>query len=118
MSEMEHDQKTEEMFEVVNSHASDESKRQAEQIHRQTMEADLLNVKVAMAQEKAAWRRERRTKAVCGMILRLLVCTVAAALFVAALLLPNWVPVLCFAGLAACLIIGTVVTDSCIRKLR
>ena len=32
MSEMEHDQKTEEMFEVVNSHASDESKRLEDQV--------------------------------------------------------------------------------------
>lgn len=118
MSEMEHDQKTEEMFEVVNSHASDESKRQAEQIHRQTMEADLLDAKAAKEQEKAAWKRERRTRAVCGMLLRMLICTVAATLFVAALLLPSWVPVLCYAGMAVCLIIGTVVIHQCILKLR
>lgn len=118
MSEMEHDQKTEEMFEVVNSHASDESKRLEDQVIKKMQEEKDASAQAKKDQEKVAWRRERRIKAVCGMILRLLVCTVAAALFVAALLLPNWVPVLCFAGLAACLIIGTVVTDSCIRKLR
>ena len=112
MSEMEHDQKTEEMFEVVNSHASNESKRMEMQEEKDA------SAQAKKDQEKAAWRRERRIKAVCGMIIRLLVCTISAALFVAALLIPNWVPVLCFAGIAACLIIGTVVTERCIQKLR
>ena len=118
MSEMEHDQKTEEMFEVVNSHASNESKRLEGQVIKKMQEEKDASAQAKKDQEKAAWRRERRIKAVCGMIICLLVCTISAALFVAALLLPNWVPVLCFAGIAACLIIGTVVTERCIQKLR
>ena len=118
MSEMEHDQKTEEMFEVVNSHASDESKRLEDQVIRKMQEEKDASAQAKKKQEQAAWRRERRTKAVCGMILRLLICTVAAALFVAALLLPSWVPVLCCVGIGVCLIVGAIVSDRSIRELR
>ena len=91
MNEKEIDQSTEELFGVVNAHASD-TKAQGE-----------------LAREKAAKLKERRTKATLGLILRLLVCALAAVLFLAALLMPEWVPVLCFTGLGVCLIVGTVV---------
>ena len=118
MSEMEHDQKTEEMFEVVNSHASDESRRLEDQVIKKMQEEKDASAQAKKDQEKAAWRRERRIKAVCSMIIRLLVCAISAALFVAALLLPSWVPVLCFVGIGVCSIIGSVVTDRCIRDWR
>lgn len=118
MSEMEHDQTTEEMFDMVNSHASDESKRQAEKVTQDLKAAANANAKAAQERELAARRKEYRAKGICGLILRMLICTLAAALFVGALLLPNWVPVLCFGGLAVCLIVGTVVTDRFIRSWR
>lgn len=114
MSEMEHDQRTEEMFEVVNSHASDESKRQADLVAKKVLAAENATAQAKQDRE----RTTKRAKTVMALILRLLICTVAAALFVAALLLPSWVPVLCCAGIGACLIVGTIVTDRCIRSWR
>ena len=125
MSEKEHDQTTEEMFDVVNSHASDESKRQAEKVIQDLKaaanakaQAEREREKAEQEREKAEIRRKDRTKGICGLILRMLICTLAAALFVGALLLPSWVPVLCFAGLAVCLIVGAIVTDRFIRSWR
>lgn len=109
MSEIEFEQGTEELFGVVNDHASDTAKLQAERIARQAREAEFADEQKALEREMAARRKERRTKATLGLILRLLVCALAAVLFLAALLLPEWVPVLCFAGLGVCLIVGTVV---------
>lgn len=109
MSKKEFDQSTEELFEVVNDHASDTAKLQAERIARQAREAEFADEQKALEREKAAWRKEHRTRITIGLILRLLVCALAAVLFLAALLVPEWVPVLCFAGLGVCLIVGTVV---------
>lgn len=111
MSKQEFDQSTEELFGVVNEHASDTAKLQAKLIARRAKEAELEKAQEELARENAAWRKERRTKATLGLIVRLLVCALAAVLFLAALLLPEWVPVLCFAGLGVCLIVGTVVVD-------
>ena len=118
MSEKEFDQGTEEMFEMVNSHASDESKRQAEKVAQELKAAANANDQADQEREMAARRKEYRAKSICSLILRMLICTLAAALFVGALLLPSWVPVLCYAGMAVCLIIGTVVIHQCILKLR
>ena len=114
MSEMEHDQKTEEMFEVVNSHASDESKRQADMVAKKILAAENASAQARQDRE----RTTKRAKTVMALILRLLSCTIVAALCVAALLLPNWVPVLCCAGIGACLIVGAIVSDRSIRELR
>lgn len=118
MSEKEHDQTTEEMFEMVNSHASDESKRQAEKVAQELKAAANASAQAEQEREMTARRKEYRAKGICGLILRLLICTLAAALFVGALLLPSWVPVLCFSGLAVCLIVGAVTTDRFIRSWR
>lgn len=109
MSEKEFEQGTEELFGVVNDHASDTAKLQAERIARQAREAEFAVRQAELEREKAAIRRNKRTEKVLGLILRLLVCALAAVLFLAALLMPEWVPVLCFTGLGVCLIVGTVV---------
>lgn len=98
MSEKEFDQGNEELFEVVNGHATPEAIRRAEEI---------VNPK-----------KKRKGTKTSVLVLCLIVCTVVAALCIAALLIPNWVPVLCFAGLAACLIVGAVVTDRFILSRR
>lgn len=125
MSEMEHDQRTEEMFKVVNNHASLEATHRAEKIARRATEVAAEKEKAEAEAEyrknaekiDAEIRRQKRND-VMVMIFKLIILTLAAALFLAALLLPNWVPVLCFAGIAACLIVGTIVTDRCIRSWR
>lgn len=114
MSEQEFEQGTEELFGVVNAHASDTAKLQAELIARRAMEAEDAKRKEELAQKKLDAEAEEKTarnKGIIGLIVRLLVCALAAVLFLAALLLPEWVPVLCFAGLGVCLIVGTVVVD-------
>ena len=114
MSEKEFEQGNEELFGVVNSHASDKSKRQAEQVVRKLQEEEKASILAHEKRENAkSW-----TKRICGLILRMLICTVAAGLFLAALLLPGWVPVLCFAGIAACLVVGAIVIDRAIRSWR
>lgn len=109
MSKQEFDQSTEELFEVVNEHASDTAKLQAEQIDRMLRETEQEIAQAQLNAKKAATLRKERTEKILGLIVRLLVCALAAVLFLAALLLPEWVPVLCFAGLGVCLIVGTVV---------
>lgn len=114
MSEKEFEQGTEELFGVVNAHASDTAKLQAELIARRAREVEEAKRKEELEQKKRdaeAEEKTARTKSAIGLIVRLLICAVAAVLFLAALLLPNWVPVLCFAGLAVCLIVGAIVID-------
>lgn len=121
MSEQEFEQGTEELFGVVNTHASDTAKLQAELIARREMEVEDAKRKEELAQKKLEAEEEKktaRTKTTLCLIVRLLICTLAAALFVGALLLPSWVPVLCFSGLAVCLIVGAVTTDRFIRSWR
>lgn len=108
MSEQEFEQGTEELFGVVNDHASDTAKLQAERIARRAKEAELEKAQEELARDNAAWLKKRRTKSILCLIVRLLVCALAAVLFLAALLMPEWVPVLCFTGLGVCLIVGTV----------
>lgn len=125
MSEKEHDKTTEEMFEVVNNHASLEATQRAEKIARRATEVAAEKEKAEAEAEyrkqaeiiDAEIRRQKRND-VMVMIFNLIILTLAAALFVAALLLPSWVPVLCFAGIAACLIVGAVVTDRFILSRR
>lgn len=111
MSEQEFEQGTEDLFGVVNAHASDTAKLQAELIARRAREAELEKAQAELVRDNAAWLKKHRTKAILGLIVRLLVCALAAVLFLAALLLPEWVPVLCFTGLGVCLIVGTVVVS-------
>lgn len=98
MSEKEFDQGNEELFGVVNGHATPEALQRAEAI---------VNPK-----------KKRKGTKTSVLVLCLIVCTIVAALCIAALLLPSWVPVLCFAGIAACLIVGAVVTDRFILSRR
>lgn len=118
MSEMEFEQGNEELFGVVNDHATPEAAYQAEQIAQAKAKADAEAEQREWEHQMAERRRAHLAKSILGLILRLLICTAAAILFLAALLLPNWVPVLCFAGLAACLIVGAVVTDRAILSWR
>ena len=98
ISEKEFNQSNEELFEVVNAHATPEAIRRAEEI---------VNPK-----------KKRKGTKTSVLVLCLIVCTIVAVLCVAALLLPSWVPVLCFAGIAACLIVGAIVTDRFILSRR
>lgn len=98
MSEKEFEQDNEDLFEVVNDHATPEALQRAEAI---------INPK-----------KKRKGVKTSALVLCLIVCIAVAALCVAALLLPNWVPVLCFAGITACLIVGAVVTDRFILSRR
>ena len=125
MSEIEFDQGNEELFAVVNGHAAPEAAKQAEEVARRAAEVAAAKAKaeeearkreIAAAEEAEA--KKNRRKEIRAMIVRMLALTLAAVLFLAALLLPNWVPVLCFGGLAVCLIVGAIVTDRAIRAWR
>lgn len=114
MSEKEHDQKTEEMFDVVNSHATQEARRQAERVTEQMKTAEDVSARTAREHQAAVLRAKR----IFGLAMRMLICIVSAGMFLAALVIPDWVPVLCIAGIAICLIAGTVAIDRCIRSWR
>lgn len=123
MCEKEIDQGNEELFCVVNGHASPEAAKQAEAVARRAAEAAAAKAKAEAEAEyrkqaeriDAEIRRQKRND-VMAMVFKLIILTLAAALFLAALLLPSWVPVLCFGGLAVCLIVGAIVIDRFYRE--
>ena len=114
MSEKEFEQDNEELFNVVNGHATPEAAQQAEEIaesqkHPSTEERERFRQWMKENERKA------RRQAIVRFSIRAVLCIVAVFLFLAALLLPNWVPVLCFSGLAVCLIVGAIMTDRFVR---
>lgn len=111
MSELEFEKGNEELFGMVNDHATPESVAEAEKIAAEEEQ------KAAMEQEQDWIRKGRelmrvqRRKQNCRLICKVLTCVLVAVLFVAALLDTIWVPVTCYIGLAVCISIGSILID-------
>lgn len=95
MSEKEFEQKDNEVFNVVNGKRSDSQTDKY---------STKKNVKVESCRE------------ILWMVLKLLICSLIATMFLVAMLEPAWVPVLSYAGMAVCLIVATVTVDRYIRR--